>query len=133
MYAKCLVSFWAIGYLMGTLIHMFQSFDPALTINVPKSRYFPVEATSDLLLFQVPLEPTVRYSILWDFYLCNFLQHTSCACAVGPIHFCWWNSNSECCQIKTWWSCYWVRTWICKGMFLKTRQQPFLFWCIRVC
>lgn len=59
---------------MSPFVCVIQLFDQSFAIKVPKSRYLPVEATSDLLLLQVITVSALILSFLHMFfgsYICN--------------------------------------------------------------
>lgn len=111
-----------------------QFFDRAIGVNVPRSRFLPVKATSDLLLVQVPAlffwhmltyrrckqkfsKATITVcTLVWYLSICCMKQLISfLVVAVGPVH-CWrWCSCAEYCTKQSWEPNNWVRFRVQKG------------------
>jgi hypothetical protein len=68
------------------LFHAFkQFFDKAIGVNVPRSRFLPVKATSDLLLVQVFLKSInamYLYNLAAKLMLCSLILCITIHCAV---------------------------------------------------
>lgn len=118
---------------------LLQFFDHAIGVNVPRSRFLPVKATSDLLLVQVPALCTWAWAhlqqylklwkafvlLLWAFFY-NLLHGqlmSLLVVVVGFVHCGGWCSCTEYCTCEPREPNSWVRARIQKGNMSTERNQ----------